>query len=440
MRGRRKELPGVATDVPRQAAAGAIRSGGARLVGIEGLRAFAACSILVFHSWLYSSPDGGRASVGLLSHLLPDLAFGVILFFTLSGFLLYRPFVAAAMRGERAPSVRRYLRNRALRILPAYWVILVVCALLLQSVLLRDADGNLFNGKMSDASLLVRSGLLVQHYDRHTLLVGIGPAWSLAVEVVFYLFLPALALLVFILSRRVNSRQGRRLVALVPAALMLCVGLTGKAAAAYLVPSTAASAGWDATWHSVIERSFWAQADLFAFGMALAVVRVDWEDGLFRMSRGRRLGLIAAGLLAYLATAHGTQANQLSYSPYNTLMAFSCATLLGLVVLYRPEAESPPMLVRFLELRPLVWVGVISYSVFLWHEPLVRFLAAHELTLAGAPGFVVNTLLLLAVTFALSTITYHFVERPALLLKRAKPGPRARADESLAASSVEAAP
>jgi peptidoglycan/LPS O-acetylase OafA/YrhL len=421
--------------------AGAIRSGGARLVGIEGLRALAACSILVFHSWLYSSPDARQASLGPLSHVLPDFAFGVVLFFTLSGFLLYRPFVAVAMRDEPAPSIRSYLRNRALRILPAYWVILLVCAIVMRSVLLRDGDGNLTNGEMSSPSLLVRSGLLVQHYNPHTVLVGIGPAWSLAVEVVFYLLLPALALMVFALSRRMRSRGGRRIAALAPAALMLCIGLSGKAAAAYLVPPAVPFAGWDANWHSVIERSFWAQADLFAFGMALAVVRVDWEDGLLCLRRYWRPVVIATALFAYLATAHETQSNQLSYSPYNTLMAFACALLLALVVLHRPEAGSTPLLVRILETRPLVSLGVISYSIFLWHEPLVRFLAAHHLTLAGASGFFVNTAFLAVVTFALSTITYRFVERPALLLKR-KPKRRSEvmADEMLATSSVEAAP
>ena len=107
----------MGAELRREIGAGAIRSGGSRLVGIEGLRALAACSVLVFHSWLYASPDGGRADVGALSHVLPDFAFGVILFFTLSGFLLYRPFAAAAIRGQRGPEIRRYLRNRALRIL-----------------------------------------------------------------------------------------------------------------------------------------------------------------------------------------------------------------------------------------------------------------------------------------------------------------------------------
>ena len=69
---------------------------------------------------------------------MPNLAYGVVLFFTLSGFLLYRPFAASIVRGERLPSVRGYLRNRALRILPAYWAILFLCAVVVGSATFWD--------------------------------------------------------------------------------------------------------------------------------------------------------------------------------------------------------------------------------------------------------------------------------------------------------------
>jgi peptidoglycan/LPS O-acetylase OafA/YrhL len=121
-------------------------------------------------------------------------------------------------------------------------------------------------------------------------------------------------------------------------------------------------------------------------------------------------------------------------------MAFACSLLLALVVLHRPATEAPSMLVRFLETRPLVWLGIISYSVFLWHEPLVRFLQEHGFTFSGTAGFFANTLLLAGVTLSLSAITYRFVERPALPLKRKKLPETSPADEALAASSLEAAP
>ena len=119
---------------------GVVPSSGRRLPGIEGLRALAACSVLVYHSWALSSPSGRPVDLGIFARSVPDLAFGVTLFFALSGFLLYRPFAAAVLRAEALPSVRGYLRNRALRILPAYWIILLVSALLLETVLVRHGS------------------------------------------------------------------------------------------------------------------------------------------------------------------------------------------------------------------------------------------------------------------------------------------------------------
>lgn len=397
---------------------GVIPSRGARLVGIEGLRALAATSVLVYHAWLYSSPNGAPAAAGPLRYVIPDLAFGVTLFFTLSGFLLFRPFASAIIRGEPLPRARSYLRNRALRIFPAYWVILLLAALVFQSVLTRDSSGALRNGGLFEVGRLIPDLLLIQHYDPDTVVTGIGPAWSLAVEIVFYLALPLLVLLAVRLARRASGRRGRQFATLAPAALLLAVGLGGKAAAAYIVPPIHAFDGWEADWHSVLERSFLCQADLFAFGMALAVVRTESEDGLLRLPRRWRAAAAAGALFCYLVTAKFTHFSEhMSYSPFNTLIALGCALLLALVVLPAKHAGRPGLLVRFLETRPVIAVGLASYSIFLWHEPLIRWMAAHDLTAAWTGGLLWNVLTLGAFTGALSALTYRFVEAPALRLK-----------------------
>jgi peptidoglycan/LPS O-acetylase OafA/YrhL len=415
--------------------AGVRPSSGKRLPGIEGLRAVAACSILVFHTWLYSPPGDVHAALGHgLDNLMPSLIYGVVLFFTLSGFLLYRPFAASIVRGVRRPSVRRYFRNRALRILPAYWVILFICAVVLGSVLYRNASHELVNGRVLDPGLLTRSALFIQHYDPNTVLMGIGPAWTLAVEVVFYLTLPLLVLLGVALARGRVTRSGRRWAALAPAGLLLVVGLIGKAAAAWAVRPPAPFDGWLANWHSVLERSFLCQADLFAFGMALAVIRIDAEDGVLRLPRWwRRVAIGACIALALFAARYGE--GQLSYSPWNTLVALACGLLLAVVVL--PAANGRrSLLVRALESRPFVAAGVISYSVFLWHEPLIRWLDAHGVTFAGRLGFVANLALVATVTGLASALTYRFVEAPALRLKFWS----RRAPAAVSAPDVQAAP
>lgn len=390
---------------------------GSRIAGIEGLRAVAAGAIVIYHVWAYSSPDGIRVERRLLDKLLPDLQFGVTLFFALSGFLLYRLFAAALLRGGAFPSVTAYLRNRALRIVPVYWVILLATAYVLRSALVRDG-ADIRSGPGFGAGLLLRSMAFVQNYDPDTLITGIGPAWTLCVEVVFYVLLPLLALAAWTVARRISRRSTRRLVALLPAGLLLLVGLSGKFAAAHVVPPAAPYAGFLSDWHSVVERSFWCQADLFAFGMVVAVARIEWEDGLLRLPRHWRTLAVAGMLAGYALVARATHfGEQLSYSGYNTLMAFVCALLIALVVLPPRDAERQPRLVRVLEWRPLVAVGVVSYSLFLWHEPLVRAMTANGLTFGGTAGLPANVLVVGAVALVLSAASYVLVEANVLRLK-----------------------
>ena len=409
-------------------------SSGARVPGIEGLRAIAACSILVFHTWLYADPSGS-ANLGRLDRFMPDLALGVTLFFTLSGFLLYRPFAAAILRGEPRPKIRRYFRNRALRILPAYWAILLICATVLGSALSWNASGQLVNGRLVDPGLIGRAALFVQGYFPDTILLGIGPAWSLAVEAVFYCLLPLLTMFAVVLARGRTSRSARRSAVLAPAILLLAVGLMGKATAAFLVPPSAAYAGWQQDWHSVIERSFFCQADLFAFGMALAVLHVDSQDRSLRLPRWWRSAALIGAVGAY-AAARRSGDWQLSYSPRNTVIAAACALVLALVVL-PADGVTRSRVARVLEARILVVIGVISYSIFLWHEPIVRWLDDQGLTMAGRVGFLVNLITVGAVTGVASMITYRLVEAPALRLKfhRGRAAP-----EPMPVAEVEAAP
>src|SRR5919109_4752033 len=144
-------------------------SSGSRLAGIEGLRALAASSIVVFHCWLVASPSGA-VRLGVMSRFVfPNLPVGVTLFFALSGFLLYRPFAGALMRAQDGPRLRAYLRNRALRILPAYWVILLASACLLQSVFVRETAYDLGTGSLVDRPVtLIATGLFVQNYHPST--------------------------------------------------------------------------------------------------------------------------------------------------------------------------------------------------------------------------------------------------------------------------------
>jgi peptidoglycan/LPS O-acetylase OafA/YrhL len=399
--------------------------GATRLAGIDGLRALAACSILVYHVWLYSQPGGQRVDFGPMSRFVfPHLPLGVTLFFTLSAFLLYRPIVAAIVDGRPRPRVRTYLLNRGLRIMPAYLVVLVVVAVVLPAAMLRIGPTTLELGRMvGDPVLLLRNAALAQNYAPESLLTGITPAWSLAVEAVFYLVLPLLGGLAAAVAaaRRVDGRN-RLIAALIPAAVLLAVGLSGKAVAASWIVSTGSpSAGWDGDWHSVIVRSFWGQADLFTFGIVLAVVYVGVERGLISFPRWWRwpvsAGVLAAAVAIAIFADHGLWSA--GTNPYELTGALGCALLLALVVLHPVDTDVRPRpLVRLLTTRLAVVVGLCSYSIFLWHEPLVRFLRSQGWTFPGQKGWLINLVVVMVITAVAAAATYRWVEQPALRRKR----------------------
>jgi peptidoglycan/LPS O-acetylase OafA/YrhL len=393
-------------------------SSGARLAGIEGLRALAASSIVLVHVWSTSTPHDVLLGQGHpIANALSSLSTGVTLFFTLSGFLLYRPFAAAIARGTPHAPISAYFHNRVIRIAPAYWVILLLAGAVLGILSLRETSGELGVGRLADPLALAQAGLLLQNYRPSTVLIGIGPAWSLAVEVVFYLALPALVIAARRLGRYASDRRGRILVLLGPPVLLLLIGLSGKAAAAYLFPA-GPLAGYDTNWHSVIERSFWAQADLFAFGMLVAVLHVEVSDRRLTLPRHWRRIAVGLALLVFVPCAWTMHRAEHSYLLQNTGEALGIAIAFAAIVLPESSMTRPLRAVRVLESRIFVAVGVASYSLFLWHYPITMWLRDHGLTLGGWGGLLINLGIVAAVAGGLSALTYRYVELPALRRKR----------------------
>lgn len=398
-----------------------------RLRGVDGLRAVAAVSVLVYHVWRDSAPDGEPIEIAGVDSVAPHMRHGVTLFFVLSGFLLFRPFAAAAIEKAPLPRLRRYFVNRALRILPAYWVILVVTGLVLDAALLRGPPGDYYVGELALDNLLVCAAL-IQNYSDDTLYTGIAPAWSLAVEALWYLVLPLLALLAAFAAARARSAAHRAHAALVPAALMIAVAITGKAAVIHFVD-----------WTAGVESSFWSTADFFAYGMIVAVLSIELEAGrlhLPRWWRGAAMGVIAAIVLAVaLFGENNLEPGGGRSQASNAAMAIICALLLALVVLSQ-DGKRDSRLVRLLDARAVVAVGVASYSLFLWNDPISLWLREHGLTADGALGLASNLLLVGAVSGALSALTYNFVERPALRRRlpwRTEVGTRSSPEQARAA-------
>ena len=381
---------------------------GSRLPHVEGARALAAGSIVVYHVWRYGT-ESGPVALGPFGRLMPHLPLGVTLFFTLSGFLLYRPFAAALLRARPRPDLAAYLRNRALRILPAYWVILLITGVVMGATIVRF---DLQRGSLATRpGLLLRDAFFVQNYDPGTILTGIGPAWSLAIEVVFYLVLPVLVLVTFALARRTRNESRRTRFAFLPPVIMLIVGASGKLVALTAVPGSGPGA-------RVGQRlALGPGTELLGPGRPLRVR--DAASDPYRSRGGRAAAaptrVVAGdrgGLLALAgATAAAFDKGTINQYVYDSLMALACGLFLSLIVLAGSGRERPPASMGWLEARPIVWVGVVSYSLFLWHEPIIWWLRDRGMLVSGGGALSFPLNLVIVGTVSLVSLRCHLQVR-----------------------------
>lgn len=372
----------------------------------DGFRALAAGTIVAFHVAFVSGIGLRHRVLGLF---LARLDVGVPLFFVISGFLLYRPFVAAHLEGLAHPGARSFLARRLLRIVPAYWVVLAVVAFGLGLKHLGGIGG-----------IAVYFGFL-QIYDNAHVGGGISQAWSLCTEMTFYLVLPAYAWAV----RRLARRPGRRPLAVEWAA----VG--GVYAGGLLVRAAIAFGDLRSPFDCRLD---WLPAtmDLFALGMALAVASASGRGGyetphraatLLRAAAGRPWLCWTAAGVAYVGVSAGvfrTSDLGRAFTPGQVMGRQVLYGLIGLLVVapgvFGPQEAGPTR--RLLRSRPVALTGLASYGIYLTHNAVIDeyLLHAHRRVLHTPVGP------LLAVTVAgtavVSLLVYRLVERPALRLKR----------------------
>ena len=179
-------------------------SGSARVASLTGIRAVAALLVVLTHA-AYTTGKYGQGYLGLV---YSRAEIGVPIFFVLSGFLLFRPWVAAASRESdtaaaspvQPPSVRRYAWHRVRRIMPAYVVTVLIAYLLYHFRTAGPNPGHTWMGLFRNLTL---SQIYTDNYLFAYLHQGLTQMWSLAVEAAFYVALPLMAyLLLVVLCRR----------------------------------------------------------------------------------------------------------------------------------------------------------------------------------------------------------------------------------------------
>ncbi|HZU72578.1 MAG TPA: acyltransferase [Acidimicrobiales bacterium] len=371
---------------------------GGRFPCFDGLRALAAVSVVVVHT-AFSSGFSFRSAYGSYT---ARAEIGVSVFFLISGFLLYRPMASAHLAGRPSPSPRRFLARRALRIVPAYWLALTVLAFGLHWLSLgRPVDALQYYG-------------FAQIYSRTHVLGGISQAWSLCTEVSFYLFLPLYGAL---LACGRRDRTARRQLGLELAGLAALIG-TSAGFRAWIFIGRPRLADQMAVWLP-------SYLDLFALGMALAVMSAWWtehaeEPDVLRHKAQPAVAWVLAAALYWLVSHAGLPITPLYRATYAQSIVRQELYGLFALCLLAPAVFGPQDqgLVRgLLRWRPVAAVGVVSYGVYLWHQAFVSAL----LGWAHRPIFGLPMHFLLPATLGLASaaaaVSYLLVERLFLRLK-----------------------
>lgn len=291
----------------------------------------------------------------VLGRYVSRLEIAVPMFFVLSGFLLFWPYAKAILGAAPLPSTIRFLRSRALRILPAWWFALVGTSLLWGPGQMRGVGDWLAN-----ALLLPQFGVDVPY--------RITQAWSIGVEASFYVLLPVIAAGIAAVTRGGTPRD-RLVVTLSTLGLVWGVGQVFRGIVLMAKPS------WDS--RSLLWLPMYL--DFFALGMCAACISVytsHWsQTDLFdRLTRRPWLcWSLAAALVLLVAQMDPPEVpfglNGAEYFPRQ--FAYGIASVMWLAPGFFGD-QGKGLLRRVLASRPLVWAGAISLSFYLWHLDLIE--------------------------------------------------------------------
>ena len=436
------------------------------ITALDGIRAVAVLFIFVRHSWGVNGAPPlvipvGSASIDL-SPLMVMTSNGVDLFFVLSGFLLARRFIEADMQGRPQPSLGRYFRTRWFRIAPAYYFVLFAFLIFFVPSVLASSSVYSWAGlKTLLAHLTFMQTALPFSFGYWA---PQSPFWTLTIEVMFYVTVPWWARLFF---------RNRWTWAL-PLALAVSVGWL--AFARFGVPTpiidliVRVSDRPGATPEFAefyLSRQFPGFAFSFACGMTAANWYCQHRAGYntrivraLRSATGSWLALVGAmSILLVGMVGLGTLTLRHRYYDGLALMASDIRSSYVFYFFEAPLMAAPFALIiavvtirggsisKVLSVTPLRTVGILGYSIYLWHMP---FLYQHaQLPWAarfdGIERAIVMLLFSTVIVGIVSFFTYSFVERPGIargqrLATRSALGPKSISDTLLKADHDSSLP
>lgn len=327
---------------------------------IDGLRAIAVLSVLFFHM---KSPvfSGGYV--------------GVDIFFVISGYLITTIIIREIANNDF--SIAQFYERRFRRILPALTVVITIS--LATGSLLLHPNTLIDLGKSAIATTLFSSNILFYfesgYFDGPAELKPLLHTWSLAVEEQFYIFFP---LLLVLIARAGTRHYLKWLVVLGSLSFVACVlGTNVNASGAfYLIPARA----WELFMGSIL---------------ALHALPIPKGRHIRELLSISGITLIAVGIFRYTSGTHFPG------------IAATMPTIGTALIIYSGFGGQT-FISNILSQRPLVFIGLISYSLYLWHWPVMVYTRYYSIVELNT----VQTGVMLAVILILSILSWRYVETP----------------------------
>ncbi len=362
-----------------------------RQPGLDLLRALAIIVVVIYHAALFGFKLPGRVDrFGWI---------GVDLFFVLSGYLIGGQLLAPLARDQRI-HLGRFFARRALRIMPAYFVVLAIYFLLPSSREYPDMAQPLWKFLLSVQNVALHGGTAFSH------------AWSLAVEDQFYLCLPFILLL---------ANRWPRAAIIIPC-LIVFGGILLRTFLAWQHPGESSGVSFR-DFQAWIYYPTWTRLDPLVFGVVLAAIekfRPQWWKRLTNCAIW--LWLPALALISYgLWLGEGDYLMVSAAIWQFPLIAFGMAALLVC-------AQSDRLPLRRVAVPGAAFIASIAYSAYLVQKLVIHFVeqfcTEHDIALTSASALIGVELCV----YAAATVLFFTVERPFLQLRhRIAPRP-SRAD------------
>ena len=346
-----------------------------RAPGLDGVRALAVLTVIGFHEGASGLPGG---------------FLGVDIFFVLSGFLITDLLIARYDRTGRL-HLADFWTRRARRLLPALAVMLVVVTAA-AAVIEPAREASLRLVLLAAATYTSNWYQILHHVSYFAAISQAGAPppfdhlWSLAIEEQFYLVWPLIVLGVIV---RLDARRARVTCALIGAAVSA------------LVMAIQYSPGGDP---SAVYYGTGTHASALLIGAALALAWPLRRLAAIPAAHAMRLDMAGIAGLAVLAWAvgHFSGSDPVVYPVGLLLAAFAAAGLIA-------AAAGHGVIAALTSIRPLRWVGVRSYGIYLWHWPVIALGTALAGPDASSPWlWLVET----GVTIALASASWRFIETP----------------------------